>query len=121
MASYLETPKEIISVTEIVNGTIEEYGEWIRNMCLVQNIFKQIVRGYANLLKVGYYHCNISSDTVLLQIQSSSQDPSIPEILAKLSGFEQAVPVSADGGFVKGEMKVCQELPFAAPEVCEMI
>lgn len=113
----VETPTEILSITEVVNGTIEEYQGWIASTCLVQNIFKQIVAGYANLRAVGFYHCNLSAKTVFLQLKPSEENPGIPEILAKIAGFEQAVAVSSDGGFVVGESRVCGECSYAAPEV----
>ena len=113
----VETPMEILSITEVVNGTIEEYQGWIASTCLVQNIFKQIVAGYANLRAVGFYHCNLSAKTVFLQLKPSEENPGIPEILAKIAGFEQAVAVSSDGGFVVGESRVCGECSYAAPEV----
>ena len=83
----------------------------------LQNIFKQIVAGYANLRAVGFYHCNLSAKTVFLQLKPSEENPGIPEILAKIAGFEQAVAVSSDGGFVVGESRVCGECSYAAPEV----
>ena len=104
-----------------MNGTIEEYQGWIASMCLVQNIFKQIVAGYANLRAVGFYHCNLSAKTVFLQLRPSDENPEIPEILAKIGGFEQAVQVSSDGGFVTGESRVCEECSYAAPEVGDAV
>ena len=115
--SPAETPSEILCITEVVNGTIEEYQGWIASTCLVQHIFKQIIAGYAALRAVGFYHCNLSAKTVFLQLKPAKENPAIPEIWAKLAGFEQAVAVSSDGGFVLGESHVNQECSYAAPEV----
>lgn len=54
---------------------------------------------------------------MFLQLKPSEENPGIPEILAKIAGFEQAVAVSSDGGFVVGESRVCGECSYAAPEV----
>ena len=101
----------------MVNGTLEEYCEWIRTTNRVQEVFRQVVQGYARLLQVGYCHCNISLETLALQIGPSA-DPSTPSILVKLTGFEQDVevgsgPITCNDGNLKGDSS------FMAPEVGE--
>ena len=112
----LETDTHIIAVMEIVNGDIECYKDWIRTQHLEKEVFSQLIDAYQHVLRCGYYHCNLSTETVLLQLQANSDNPSSTVIVIKLSGFEQAIPIStsrsisADGA-CKGNTS------FMAPEV----
>ena len=112
----LETDTHIIAVMEIVNGDIECYKDWIRTQHLEKEVFSQLIDAYRHVLRCGYYHCNLSTETVLLQLQANSDNPSSTVIVIKLSGFEQAIPIStsrsisADGA-CKGNTS------FMAPEV----
>lgn len=89
----IETPSHIIAVRELVNGDVEEYGEWIRMTNEVQNVFKQIIEGYARLVEIGYYHCNLCLENVLLLLQENPDDPNNPLLHIKLTGFEEAVKI----------------------------
>ena len=85
-------------------------------MHLVQEVFRQVVEGYARLLEAGYYHCNICLESIGVQIQPNRQNPAIPAISVKLMDFEQAVEssnrvIAPRDGNMKGETS------FIAPEV----
>ena len=102
----------------MVNGTLEQYCEWIRNTHCVKEVFHQIVQGYARLREAGYCHCNLSLETLVLQIRPKANDPSASSIVVKLTGFEQAVevgagPISPSDGNLKGDSS------YMAPEVGE--
>lgn len=103
-------------MTETVNGTVEQYADWIRTMHCVQPVFAQVVQGYARLRQAGYCHCNLSLETLLLQIRPAAGNPVKPSLVVKLTGFEQAVEagselISPSDGNLKGDSS------YMAPEV----
>lgn len=101
---------------EIVNGNIESYKDWIRTQHLEKEVFSQLVDAYRHILRCGYYHCNLSTETVLLQLQANSSLPSSPVIVIKLAGFEQAVPISTSR-FIPIDGTCKGKTSFIAPEV----
>ena len=111
----IETPSHLIAVRELVNGNVEEYGDWIRTMNATQEVFRQIVEGYSRLLQIGYYHCNLCLENILLRLQADEVNPDLPRLYIKLSGFEEAVersqPIVHYQDHVKGQTS------YAAPEV----
>lgn len=102
---------------EIVNGDIECYKGWIRMQHLEKEVFSQLVKAYLHVFQCGYYHCNLCTETVLLQLQPNSENPSSPIIVIKLTGFEQAVPVSHHNRPIPSDGSIRGKPSYMAPEV----
>lgn len=100
-----------------MNGSAQDCCEWLRNMNLVQEVFRQAVEGYARLLEAGYYHCNICLESMGIQIQPNRQNPAIPAITVKLMDFEQAVEASSNRVIAARDGNMKGGTSFIAPEV----
>ena len=101
-----------------MNGDVEEYGEWIRTTHLVQNVFKQVIEGYSRLLKIGYYHCNLCLENILLLLQANPSNPESPILYIKLTGFEEAVPIQSNCTLIQFQEHMKGQTSYIAPEVC---
>lgn len=112
---HIETPSHLLAVRELVNGNAEEYGDWIRTMYSPQRVFSRVVEGYSRLLEIGYYHCNLCLENVLLQLKADATNPNITWVEVKLTGFEEAVPRSQP--IVPFQDHVKGKTSYAAPEV----
>lgn len=100
-----------------MNGDVEEYGDWIRTMGHVQDVFRQVVDGYCRLLEIGYYHCNLCLENILLLLQANSEDVQKPLLIIKLTGFEEAVRMQSPNTLITYQEHLKGKTSYIAPEV----
>ena len=113
----VETDQYLFSVTEVVNGSIANYADWIRTNGLVRSVFSQIVRACSYLYRLGYYHCNLSLDVVMLQVQPNAEKSQLPLLFVKLAGFEHAVSFDRGANKVVSDGSIHGSPSYMAPEV----
>ena len=102
---------------ELVNGSLEDYGNWVRTEKLTQTVFQQVVEGYSRLREIGYYHCNLCLENCLLLLQANEEDPRSPLLFIKLTGFEEAVKVQTFSKCPIEPNNLKGKTSYIAPEV----
>ena len=103
-----------------MNGSIADYTDWIRTNGLVRSVFSQIVRAYSYLSRLGYYHCNLSLDVVMLQVRPNAENPQSPLLFVKLTGFEYAISFDRGTDEIVSDGSIHGSPSYMAPEVFQM-
>ena len=69
------------------------------------------------MLKIGYYHCNLCLENILLLLQANPTNPESPILYIKLTGFEEAVPIQSNCTLIQFQEHMKGQTSYIAPEV----